>query len=81
MAQIVTRVDDDLVELVDQLVRDGVVESRSDAVRRALGALVERHRRAAVGAAIVEGYRRMPEQDDAGWSDDATRQMIAEEPW
>lgn len=59
----------------------GIVVSRSDAVRRALRALVDAERRRAVGAAIVEGYRRQPQTDDLGWGDDMTRAMIAEEPW
>ncbi len=82
MAQFVTRLDDDLVSAVDDLVRDGVVESRSSAVRLALRDLVERHRRMQIGLAIVEGYLRTPQDDDdAPWSDEATARMIAEEPW
>ena len=82
MAQLVTRVNPELVEAVDRLVADGLVASRSEAVRLALEALVERHRRARVGQAIVEGYRRSPQSEaDVGWADEATRRMIAEEPW
>lgn len=82
MTQIVVRVDDELARQVDRLVHAGVVESRSDAVRRALRALVDVERRRAVGAAIVEGYRRQPQTDDGpGWGDEMTRAMIAEEPW
>ncbi|HEX7131671.1 MAG TPA: ribbon-helix-helix domain-containing protein [Iamia sp.] len=82
MAQFVTRLDDDLVAAVDALVAEGAADSRSDAVRLALRDLIDRHRRAKVGTAIVEGYRRLPQaDDDATWSDDATARMIAEEPW
>ena len=82
MAQLVTRVAEELVEAVDQMVADGVVASRSEAVRLGLEALVNRHRRARVGEAIVEGYRRTPQREaDVGWADEATRRMIAEEPW
>jgi Arc/MetJ-type ribon-helix-helix transcriptional regulator len=82
MAQFVTRLDDDLVAAVDALVAEGAADSRSDAVRLALRELIDRHRRAKVGTAIVEGYRRLPQaDDDATWSDDATARMIAEEPW
>ena len=39
-------------------------------------------RRRAVGEAIVEGYRRLPQTDDEfARSDEATAAMIAEEPW
>jgi len=82
MTQLVTRVDDGLVAAVDELVAAGVVESRSEAVRLGLQRLVERFRRERVGAAIVDGYRRQPQGDDeVGWADEATRRMIAEEPW
>lgn len=82
MTQLVVRIDEGLARNVDRLVDSGIVESRSDAVRRALRALVDAERRRAVGAAIVEGYRRMPQtDDDLGWGGHMTRAMIAEEPW
>ena len=80
--QLVTRVPDELVESVDSLVQDGVFTSRSDAVRAGLEAVVERARRHAVAQAIVDGYRRTPQdRDGLGWRDEATAAMIAEEPW
>jgi Arc/MetJ-type ribon-helix-helix transcriptional regulator len=80
--QLVTRVSDAVAEAVDGLVRAGVFSSRSDAVRAGLEAVVERERRAAVGQAIVDGYRRIPQgTDDLAWPDEATVAMIAEEPW
>jgi Arc/MetJ-type ribon-helix-helix transcriptional regulator len=82
MTQIVSRVDDELVAAVDGLVAEGLVASRSEAVRLGLEALVDRHRRAEIAARIVEGYRRQPQSSvDVGWADEATRRMIAEEPW
>ena len=82
MVQIAVRLDDELVAQVDHLVRSGVVDSRSQAVRDGLRALVDQRRRGAVGEAIVEGYRRHPQTDDEiAWSDEATAAMIAEEPW
>ncbi len=82
MIQIAVRLDDDLVAQVDHLVRSGVLDSRSQAVREGLRALVDRQRRRAVGEAIVEGYRRRPEtNEEIAWSDEATAAMIAEEPW
>jgi Arc/MetJ-type ribon-helix-helix transcriptional regulator len=81
MTQLVTRIDDHLASLVDELVADGVVESRSDAVRRGLTFLVDRHRRAQTAEAIVRGYTDQPQTEDEGWSDDATLQMIRDEPW
>ena len=82
MAQLVTRVDDDLAAAVDELVAAGVVASRSEAVRLGLERLVERYRRGQVGGRIVDGYRRAPQTAaDVGWADASTVRMIAEEPW
>jgi Arc/MetJ-type ribon-helix-helix transcriptional regulator len=82
VSQLVTRIDDDLARDVDALVSEGVVESRSDAVRQGLRELVDRHRRRRIGEAIVEGYRRHPQtEEEIGWADEATVRMIAEEPW
>jgi Arc/MetJ-type ribon-helix-helix transcriptional regulator len=80
--QLVTRVPDALADAVDDLVQAGIFSSRSEAVRAGLETVLERERRAATGRAIVEGYRRIPqERDDLAWSDAATSAMIAEEPW
>jgi Arc/MetJ-type ribon-helix-helix transcriptional regulator len=82
MAQLVTRVDDRLVRELDDLVADGVIASRSEAVRIGLETLLERHRRRRTGEAIVAGYRRVPQTEvEAGWVDEATVRMIADEPW
>ena len=80
--QLVTRVPDDLAAAIDALIREGVFESRSEAVRAGLVAMIERRRRVAVGRAIADGYRRVPQaDDDLAWSDAASAAMIAEEPW
>jgi len=82
MAQLVTRVDDDLAAAVDELVAAGAVASRSEAVRLGLQGLVDRHRRAQIGARIVAGYRSHPQQEaEVGWADAASARMIADEPW
>ncbi len=76
------RIDDDLARDLDALVEEGVVESRSDAVRTALRELIDRHRRRKIGEAIVEGYRRHPQTDEEiAWADELTIRMIEEEPW
>ena len=82
MAQLVTRVDDELAAAVDELVAAGVVASRSEAVRLGLERLVDRHRRDQIGARIAEGYRRLPQTNgEVGWADESSVRMIAEEPW
>ncbi len=82
MAQLVTRIDEQLAAAVDELVAAGVVGSRSAAVRLGLQRLVHRHRRNQVGARIVEELRAQPQQEaELGWADDATIRIIADEPW
>lgn len=82
MAQLVTRVGDDLAAAVDELVAAGVVASRSEAVRLGLRRLVDRYRRDQIGARITEGYRGRPQTDaEVSWADESSVRMIAEEPW
>ena len=52
MTQLVTRIDDRLLEDVDELVREGVATSRSELVRMGLEQLIDRHRRRQIGLAI-----------------------------
>jgi Arc/MetJ-type ribon-helix-helix transcriptional regulator len=82
MAQLVARLDDQLMAEVDRLVAEGVVASRSDAVRIGLTRLVDQQQRQRVGAAIVDAYRLQPQTDEelAGL-DQATRSLVDEEPW
>lgn len=82
MAQVVTRLEDELVADLDGLVADGVVASRSEGVRMGLERLVEEHRRRRIGAEIVAGYVRQPQTDEeiAG-AKRALRAAIDEEPW
>jgi Arc/MetJ-type ribon-helix-helix transcriptional regulator len=82
MAQLVARLDDDLMAEVDRLVADGVVANRSEAVRLALERLVDQQQRQRVGAAIVDAYRRQPQTDaELAGLDEATRALVNEEPW
>ena len=82
MAQLVTRVEDDLAAAVDELVAAGVVASRSEAVRLGLQRLVDRYRREQIGARLAEGYRTLPQTAaEVGWADESSVRMIAEEPW
>lgn len=82
MAQLVTRVDDHLLSQVDRLVETGEVSNRSEAVRMALRRFVEEAERRRQGDAMVRAYRDRPQADEEGsWSDAATIEMIASEPW
>jgi len=80
--QLVTRVDDELVEQIDALVSEGVVDSRSDAVRQALRALVDRHRRRRIAEADIAAYIAQPQtEEELSGVDEAARRMIEEETW
>jgi Arc/MetJ-type ribon-helix-helix transcriptional regulator len=82
VSQLVTRVDDRLVEAIDVLVAEGVVASRSDAVRQALEALVDSHRRRRDAEATIAAYTAQPQtEDELRGVDEAARRMIEEEPW
>ena len=82
MAQFVTRVEDSLAREVDRLVTEGIVASRSAAVRLGLERLIERHHRRRIGRSIVDGYMRQPQTEvEVGWADEATKRMIADESW
>lgn len=82
MTQLVTRISADLARDIDRLIAEGVVESRSDAVRQGLLALIEETARRRTADSIIAGYTRRPQSDeDAAWVDEATIQMIADEPW
>lgn len=63
MTQIIARVDDDTLKELDELIAEGVVASRSDAIRLGIARLVDRARRDRIGRQIVEGYLRMPETE------------------
>jgi Arc/MetJ-type ribon-helix-helix transcriptional regulator len=82
MAQMVARLDDDLAAAVDTMVANGSVASRSEAIRIGLERLVDDDRRRRIGEVIVAGYAAIPQTElDAGWADESTIRMIADEPW
>ncbi|HWQ23266.1 MAG TPA: ribbon-helix-helix domain-containing protein [Gaiellaceae bacterium] len=82
MTQLVTRIPDDLAAQLDALVAEGVVASRSEAVRQALAEMLDRHRRRRLAEADIAAYTAMPQSEDELLGvDEATRRMIEEEPW
>jgi Arc/MetJ-type ribon-helix-helix transcriptional regulator len=80
--QIAIRIPDALATQLDQLVTSGRFETKADAVRTALESLIDTERRAEIGRQIVEGYRRVPQDDaDVAAAAQATTRAIDEEPW
>jgi Arc/MetJ-type ribon-helix-helix transcriptional regulator len=80
--QIAIRIPNDLASDLDGLVSSGRFETKADAVRTALEALIDAERRAELGRRIVEGYQRVPQEDaDVGAASQAATHSIDEEPW
>jgi Arc/MetJ-type ribon-helix-helix transcriptional regulator len=80
--QIAIRIPTALAAQLGDLVATGRFETKADAVRTALEALIDAERRADVGRRIVEGYRRVPQEDsDVTAADEAATRSIEEEPW
>jgi Arc/MetJ-type ribon-helix-helix transcriptional regulator len=82
MAQLVTRLDDGLVADIDELIADGLVANRSEAVRLGLERLVDEYRRRRIGTQIVDAYRQRPQTEaELSGLDAATHALVTEEPW
>ena len=80
--QIAIRIPNSLAGQLDELVASGRFDTKADAVRAALDALIDAERRADVGRRIVEGYRKVPQDDvDVAAAAEAASRSIDEEPW
>ncbi|HKE99543.1 MAG TPA: ribbon-helix-helix domain-containing protein [Actinomycetes bacterium] len=75
--------EEDLARL-DALIRAGRFPNRHAALRAAFERMLDAEGEALVDAAIVAGYRRVPDGDDpfiAAQADAAARRSILDEPW
>ncbi len=80
--QIAARLSEEDVAGLDELVETGQFESRAEAVRAAVAALLDAERRRSTGEAIVAGYREHPQTDaELAMAEANLRNLIAEEPW
>ncbi len=80
--QIAVRIPDGLAESLEDLVARGRFETKADAIRTALEALVDAERRGRIGDLIADGYRRIPQDDDeVAAATRAAIRSIHEEPW
>jgi Arc/MetJ-type ribon-helix-helix transcriptional regulator len=76
--QIAIRIPDELAESLEDLVASGRFETKAEAVRTALEALLEAERRRRLGDLIADGYRRMPQRDEEDLDlDVATNRTLA----
>lgn len=77
-----TRFSDEEIDLIDELVGEGVGASRSAVIRQGVHHLAESVRRARVGAAIAESYRERPQRPDEDELALANAMAMTEaEPW
>lgn len=77
--QTLVQLNDRLLGLLDERAgRLGV--SRSELIRTALEEFLAADREAAIDRAIVEGYERVPAEEDP-WAEASARRSLADEPW
>jgi Arc/MetJ-type ribon-helix-helix transcriptional regulator len=77
-----TRFTDDELALIDELVEQGLGDSRSAVIRRGVRHLADAVRRARVGAAIATSYRERPQSpDDDGLAMASAIALTEAEPW
>ena len=80
--QTIVQLNEELLAVLDaRAARDH--RTRSDLIREAIGQYLAADREAAISAAIVAGYARVPQEDDDldGWAWRGARDTIREEPW
>ncbi|MFP3900805.1 MAG: ribbon-helix-helix domain-containing protein [Acidimicrobiia bacterium] len=77
-----TRFSDDELRRIDELVAEGIGDSRSAVIRRAVVHLSDAVRRARVGAAIADSYRQHPQTPEDDELAMASAIALTEaEPW
>ena len=80
--QLAVKLPDDLVDELDRLVQAGAFDSRSQAIRTGIEAMVARHRRQEIDQRFRDGAARFPETIED--IDEATALAISsidDEPW
>lgn len=79
-AQLIARIDDELLSGVDSLISLGLAANRSEVVRIALSELIERTKQAEIDRRLVAAYSARP-QPESDIAHAAALRMIAAEPW
>ncbi|MGI8422419.1 MAG: CopG family ribbon-helix-helix protein [Gaiellaceae bacterium] len=78
--QTLVQLSDSLVAALDErAARLGT--SRSQLIRAAVEEYLHDEREAAIDAAIVEGYTRIPPDERDPWIEASARESIARDPW
>jgi Arc/MetJ-type ribon-helix-helix transcriptional regulator len=77
-----TRFTDEEIALIDELVGEGLGESRSAVIRRGLHLLADSVRRTQVGRTIAQSYRERPQSSEDDELAMASAMALTEaEPW
>lgn len=77
-----TRFSDQELALIDELVEEGVGESRSAIIRLGVQQLADSVRRARIGAAIADSYRERPQStEDDGLAMASAVALTEAESW
>lgn len=77
-----TRFTDDELALIDELVGEGIGESRSAVIRQGVRHLADAVHRARVGGSIAQSYREQPQSSDDDDLAMASAIALTEaEPW
>jgi Arc/MetJ-type ribon-helix-helix transcriptional regulator len=77
-----TRFTDEEIALIDELVDEGLGESRSAVIRRGLHLLADSVRRTQVGRTIAQSYRERPQSSEDDEFAMASAMALTEaEPW
>jgi metal-responsive CopG/Arc/MetJ family transcriptional regulator len=78
--QTLVQLSDELIALLDErAARSG--RSRSELIRTAVERDLAGDRAAAIDAAIVEGYRKIPPRELDAWAEASAKRSAAAEPW
>lgn len=78
--QTLVQLNDELLALLDErAAKTG--RTRSEIIRAAIERELAADREAAIDAAIVEGYTRIPPPDHDPWADASAKRSVAAEPW
>jgi metal-responsive CopG/Arc/MetJ family transcriptional regulator len=78
--QTLVQLTDELLALLDEKAAKEHT-SRSQLIRRAIEQFLDEERKAAIDAAIVEAYTRMPQPEHDPWAEAAAIESIRAEPW
>jgi Arc/MetJ-type ribon-helix-helix transcriptional regulator len=77
-----TRFSDEELQMIDDLVAEGMADSRSALIRRAIRHYADAVHRARIGAAIADSYRQHPQSTEDDELAMATAMALTEaEPW